>query len=183
MTDEEQNIVYWKQMREGNKQALFDLYNNTYFHLVRFGLKITADDELVKDCVTQLFFQLWDKHARLNEVTQVRSYLFTSLRRMLLDKLDYYSKTDEAISRLSGQDIVEELPYEEIIIRVQQNEEQRKKLYQAIEQLTPKQKELIRLMFFEGLTYEQVAATTAQSIKTAYNTIYEAIKVLRKALK
>jgi RNA polymerase sigma factor (sigma-70 family) len=183
MTDEEQNIVYWQQLRQGNKQALFDLYNNTYFHLVRFGLKITADDELVKDCVTQLFFQLWDKHARLNEVTQVRSYLFTSLRRMLLDKLEYYSKTDEAISRLSGQDVVEELPYEEIIIRVQQNEEQRKKLYEAIEQLTPKQKELIRLMFFEGLTYEQVAATTTQSIKTAYNTIYEAIKILRKALK
>lgn len=183
MTDEEQNIVYWQQLRLGNKQAFFDLYNNTYFHLVRFGLKITADDELVKDCVTQLFFQLWDKHARLNEVTQVRSYLFTSLRRMLLDKLEYYSKTDEAISRLSGQDVVEELPYEEIIIRVQQNEEQRKKLYEAIEQLTPKQKELIRLMFFEGLTYEQVAATTTQSIKTAYNTIYEAIKILRKALK
>jgi len=183
MTDEEQNIVYWQQMREGNKQALFDLYNNTYFHLVRFGLKITADDELVKDSVTQLFFQLWDQHARLNPVMQVRSYLFTSLRRMLLNKLEYYSKTDEAISRLSGEDFVEELPYEEIIIRVQQNEEQRKKLYLAIEQLTPKQKELIRLMFFEGLTYEQVAATTTQSIKTAYNTIYEAIKILRKALK
>ena len=28
--------------------------------------------------------------------------------------------------------------------------------------LTPKQKELIRLMFFDGLTYEQVAATTSQ---------------------
>lgn len=183
MTEEEQNIVYWQQLREGNKQALFDLYNNTYFHLVRFGLKITADDELVKDCVTQLFFQLWDRHTRLNPVTQVRSYLFTALRRMLLDKLDYYSKTDEAINRLSGEDLVEELPYEEIIIRVQQNEEQRKKLHQAIGQLTPKQKELIRLMFFEGLTYEQVAATTSQSIKTAYNTIYEAIKLLRKALK
>lgn len=183
MTDEEQNIVYWHQLREGNKQALFNLYNNTYFHLVRFGLKITADDELVKDSVTQLFFQLWDKHARLNSVVHVRSYLFTSLRRMLLDKLDYYSKTDEAISRLSGEDVVEELPYEEIIIRVQQNEEQRRKLYQAIEQLTPTQKKLIRLMFFEGMTYEQVAATTTQSIKTAYNTIYEAIKLLRKALK
>ncbi len=66
MNEDEQNIQYWEQMRRGDKQALFELYNNTYFHLVRFGLKITANDELVKDCVTQLFFQLWDKHARLN---------------------------------------------------------------------------------------------------------------------
>jgi RNA polymerase sigma-70 factor (ECF subfamily) len=183
MTDEERNILYWQQIRKGNKQALFDLYNNTYFHLVRFGLKITANDELVKDCVTQLFFQLWDKHTRLNEVTHVRAYLFTSLKRMLVEKLVYYSKTDKAISRLSGNDALEELPYEEIIIRVQQNEEMRQKLYKAMELLTPKQKELIRLMFFDGLTYEQVAATTSQSIKTAYNTIYNAIKILRKALK
>ncbi|MBO9632236.1 MAG: sigma-70 family RNA polymerase sigma factor [Chitinophagaceae bacterium] len=183
MTDEEQNIAYWMQIRKGNKQALFDLYNNTYFHLVRFGLKITANDELVKDCVTQLFLQLWDKHARLNEVQQVRAYLFTSLKRMLIDKLIYYSKTDKAINKLKDKELIEELPYEEIIIRVQHDEELREKLHKAIEQLTPKQKELIRLMFFEGLTYEQVAATTEQSIKTAYNTIYNAIKILRKVLK
>lgn len=183
MTDEEQNIAYWQQIRKGNKQALFDLYNNTYFHLVRFGLKITANDELVKDCVTQLFLQLWDKQSRLNEVQQVRAYLFTSLKRMLIDKLIYYSKTDEAISKLKDKELIEELPYEEIIIRVQHDEELRGKLHKAIEQLTPKQKELIRLMFFEGLTYEQVAATTDQSIKTAYNTIYNAIKILRKVLK
>ncbi len=159
------------------------MYNSTYFHLVRFGLKITANDELVKDCVTQLFFQLWDKHTRLNAVTHVRAYLFTSLRRMLLDKLEYHSKTDAAISRLSTKEDHEELPYEEIIIRVQHDEELRQKLYRAMEQLTPKQKELIRLMFFEGLNYEQVAAQTSQSIKTAYNTIYNAIQVLRKVLK
>ena len=31
MTEQEQNIHYWQQLREGNKQALFELYNNTYF--------------------------------------------------------------------------------------------------------------------------------------------------------
>lgn len=183
MTDEEQNILYWQQLRNGDKQALFELYNNTYFHLVRFGLKITANDELVKDCVTQLFFQLWDKHAKLNPVTHVRAYLFTSLRRMLIDKLEYHSKTAAAIGRLLQKDDAEELPYEEIIIQVQRDDELRKKLYSAMEQLTPKQKELIRLMFFEGLNYEQVAERTTQSIKTAYNTIYNAIKLLRKLLK
>lgn len=183
MKEEELHIQYWERLRKGDKQALFELYNSVYFHLVRFGLKITANDELVKDCVTQLFFQLWEKHAKLQAVTQVRAYLFTSLRRMLLDKLEYYSKTVAAISRLSVKEEQEELPYEEIIIRVQHDEELRQRLYRAMEQLTPRQKELIRLMFFEGLTYEQVAAQTSQSIKTAYNTIYNAIQVLRKILK
>lgn len=183
MTDEEQNTLYWQAMREGDKQAFFSLYNNTYFHLVRFGLKITANDELVKDCVTQLFFQLWEKRDKLNPVTHVRAYLFTSLRRMLLDQLTHYSKIDKAISSFADKEDPSELSYEEIIIRVQHNEELKQKLHKAIAQLTPRQTELIRLIFFEGLTYEEVAAQTAQSIKTAYNTVYNAIKLLRKLLK
>lgn len=183
MTEEEQNRYYWQKMREGDRDAFFFLYNNTYFHLVRFGLKITAKDELVKDCVTQLFFQLWGRHSTLNEVTNVRAYLFTSLRRMMLDQLSYHSKMNAAIAHFAEKEDPSELSYEEVIIGVQQDEELKKKLYHALEQLTPRQKELIGLVFFEGLTYEQVAARTDQSIKTAYNTIYNAIKLLRKMLK
>jgi RNA polymerase sigma-70 factor (ECF subfamily) len=102
---------------------------------------------------------------------------------MLLDQLTHHSKIDAAISKFANKEDTNELSYEEIIIRVQHNEELKKKLHKAIEQLTPRQTELIRLIFFEGLTYEQVAAQTAQSVKTAYNTVYNAIKLLRKLLK
>jgi RNA polymerase sigma-70 factor (ECF subfamily) len=183
MTDEEQNRLYWDRIREGDKSSFFSLYNNTYFHLVRWGLKITANDELVKDCVTQLFFQLWDKRNKLNPVTNVKAYLFTALRRMLIDQLGYHSKIDAAISRLADEESINELSYEEIVVGVQRDEEMKKKLHHALQQLTPRQTELIRMIFFEGLTYEEVAAKTNQSIKTAYNTIYNAIQLLRKLLK
>jgi len=42
---------------------------------------------------------------------------------------------------------------------------------------------LIQLKFFEGLSYEQIADRTSQTVKTAYNTVYDAIKMLRKILK
>lgn len=184
MTGEENNnIVYWEGIRKGNKQSFFDLYNNTYFHLVRFGLKITANDELVKDSVTQLFLQIWEKRHRLNAVTQVRAYLFTALRRMLVDQLEYHAKIETAIQRMGQQEAASELPYEEIIVRVQQDEELKRKLYHALQQLTPRQKELIDLMFFEGYSYQQIADHTSQSVKTVYNTMYAAIKLLRELLK
>ena len=110
MTGEENNIACWEGIRKGNKQAFFDLYNNTYFHLVRFGLKITANDELVKDSVTQLFLQIWEKRQRLNAVTQVRAYLFTALRRMLIDQLEYHAKIETAIERMGRQEAASELP-------------------------------------------------------------------------
>ena len=183
MSQEEDNRLYWEQVRHGDKEALFALHNNTYFHLIRFGLKCCADDELVKDCVNQLFLNLWDKRARLPAVEQVRSYLFTSLRHYLHDQQTYTARTDAAAQHMASEGEWSELSYEEIIIRVQHDEELKRKLHLALQQLTPRQTELIRLKFFEGLSYEQIAAQTEQTIKTAYNTVYDAIKVLRKMLK
>lgn len=183
MNDEELNLLYWEQLREGNKEALFELYNNTYFHLVRFGLTMSGNDELVKDCVMELFLKLWDKHSQLGVVVNVKSYLFTSFKRMLIDQKNYSLKTDVAINTFHKKKELEDLSYEEIIISVQDDEQLKRKLFKAMKQLTPRQKELIRLKFFEGLTYEQVAVQTSQNIKTAYNTIYNAIQVLRKLLK
>jgi RNA polymerase sigma factor (sigma-70 family) len=181
LVEEERNS--WEEMRLGNKQALFELYNNMYFHLIRFGLKITADDELVKDCVNQIFLNFWDKRARLQPVDNVKSYIMTSLKRCILDQINYLDKTSVAILKMGAEDDGNELSYEEIIIRVQQDDELKRKLQTAIQQLTPRQMELIQLKFFDGLTYEQIADRTSQSIKTSYNTIYDAIKSLRKLLR
>jgi len=183
MSYEEDNSTYWERLRAGDKQALFALYNNTYSHLLRFGLKLCGSDELVKDCITQLFLQLWNRYATLRPVTNVPAYLFTALKRQLLDQLAYQSKIHAAIHRMTDQEAERELSYEEIIIQVQCDEELKQRLQQAMKTLTPRQIELVRLKFFEGLTYEQIAAQTSQTVKTAYNTIYDAIKALRKVLK
>jgi len=175
--------TYWEQMRLGDKQALFELYNSMYFHLIRFGLKINADDELVKDCVNQVFLNLWDKRARLVPVDNVKSYLMTSLKRCMLDQLAYLDKMSVAVTNMTAGAVQNELSYEEIIIQLQDNDEMRNKLRLAIAKLTPRQMELIQLRFFEGLSYEQIAEKTSQTVKTAYNTIYDAIKTLRKLLK
>ncbi|MET3112494.1 RNA polymerase sigma factor (sigma-70 family) [Pedobacter sp. CG_S7] len=180
---EEDDRHYWGKMRLGDKQALFELYNNMYFHLIRIGLKINADDELVKDCVNQVFLNLWDKRERLPAVENVKSYIITSLKRCMLDQLDYLHKTNTALNKMGAEEDWNELSYEEIMINVQQDEDLKRKLTLAIQQLTPRQMELIELKFFEGLSYDQIAEKTALTVKTAYNTIYDAIKTLRKLMK
>lgn len=182
MLFKEDNSNYWDQMRAGDKTALFELYNELYFHLIRFGLKINPDDELVKDCVNQVFLNLWDKRARLPEVENVKAYLMTMLRRTILDQLLYVNRTNNALNRMIAEEDGNELSYEEIMIRLQQDDDLKLKLKLAIAKLTPRQMELIQLKFFEGLSYEQIAVRNAQTVKTAYNTIYDAIKMLRRLL-
>ena len=183
MPVEDEDINNWDKMRLGDKQALFELYNKMYFHLIRFGLKINPDDELVKDCVNQIFLNIWDKRERLQAVRQVKSYLMTSLRRCMLDQLAHTDKMQAVFNQMGTEENWNELSYEEIIIKVQIDQEVKDKLGLAIKQLTPRQIELIQLKFFDGLSYDQIAERTSQTVKTAYNTIYDAIKTLRKLLK
>lgn len=179
--DDERN--FWEKMRSGDQQALFELYSLMYFHLIRFGLKISPDDELVKDAVNQIFLNLWEKRSRLPSVDNVKAYLMTTLRRCILDQLFYLNRTNTALGKMIAESGDEEASYEEILIRGQQDDDVKKKLGLAIQQLSPRQMELIRLKFFEGLSYEQIAEKTSQTIKTSYNTIYDAIRILRRILK
>ena len=183
MDQDQMNRELWREIKEDNQQSLFDLYDANYFHLVRFGLKIVPQDEVVKDTIMALFFKLWDNRNKLSDVSNVKSYLFTSLKRSLLDKIANDAKISQAIKAYCDQESSEELAYEEIIILAQEDEALRNKLSSAIKQLTPRQTELIRLKFYEGLSYDEVALQTSQSIKTAYNTIYNAIQTLRNQLK
>jgi RNA polymerase sigma-70 factor (ECF subfamily) len=74
---------------------------------------------------------------------------------------------------------MEELPYEEYIIRLQSDELTRHKLLKALEKLTDREKELLRLRFFEDLDYDAISLQCGITKRTAYNIIYHALQVLK----
>lgn len=150
---------------------------------MRYGLSVCGDDELTKDCINQLFLKLWDRRAKLDEVREVRGYLFSALRRQILDELAYSKRLDQALIHKLERDPESDLSYEEILILVEKDQEMKKKIELALQQLTPRQLELIQLRFYEGLSYEEIAKKFNHSVKTSYNIIYDAIKSLKKILK
>ena len=69
--------------------------------------------------------------------------------------------------------------YEELLITFQRSEEKKEQLRGALTKLTKKQLEIIKLKFFEKLSYAEIAAKTSLAPRTVYNLIYEAIRHLR----
>jgi len=175
--------LLWERMRLGDQDAFFDLYKSLYYDLVNFGIRTCGDAEIAGEAADQVFISLWEKHSQLNRVDNVPAYLRTFLKRKIFRSLERKRKLDAALVNDGAEGVWIELSYEEFIIRVQTDELTRYKLKTALEKLTFRQKQLIHLKFFEGLSYEQIAEQTKQSIKTAYNTIYDALKILRKNLK
>ena len=61
-------------------------------------------------------------------------------------------------------------------------EHNREALNKSIESLTPRQRELIYHIFYNGLTYEEASEVLNISKKTAYNLVLRSINKLRKHL-
>ena len=170
----------WKCMKEGSKEAFLNIYKEHYNILFGYGFSLTRDKELTKDCIQEIFLELWNTRASVNpDVQNIRSYLCTWLRRKtsLTQSRNIKTKDCEEFS----EDKENSQPsYEELLIAFQDNKEQKEKLSRALSHLTQKQLEVIKLKFFENLSYTQIAAKTTLSNRTLYNTIFLAIQQLRK---
>lgn len=170
--------LLWEGIRQKDHQSLTDLYRLMYSDLLNFGILFGHDAPAAKDAVNQIFLELWERAENLAAVSNVRSYLITYLRRKLLRDYEHGSRlTDLPDNELAG-----ERSYEDILISAQQEEHMRQRLKRALDQLTPRQQELIQMRFFQELTNEAISQQTGMHINTVYNTMSLALKTLRQAM-
>lgn len=178
------HTLWWEAMCMGEKDAFLNLYKGLYRSLAGFGLRVYGDSEMVTDTLNQVFLELWEKHDKLPRVEQVESYLRTILKRKILKRIAQEQRLNKAISVIVTEDeALLEMPYEELIVKIQSDELVKNSLLAALEKLTPQQRKLIQLRFYDGLSYEDMAKRTQLTVRTAYNTIYSALKFLRTQLK
>jgi RNA polymerase sigma-70 factor (ECF subfamily) len=80
------------------------------------------------------------------------------------------------------EDIHFEISYETFIIDKQEHAEKTKKVINALEQLSPRQKEIIYLKFYQDLSYEEVSEIMNINYQVARNLLSQAIKAMKKIL-
>jgi RNA polymerase sigma factor (sigma-70 family) len=170
---------YWIRMLEGDQNAFLFIYKKYYKELFRYGFILSKDKELTKDSIQEVFMELWNNASSLTrEVHDIRAYLFTWLRRKI-------NRTISRSIRLntnhlnSLQDHDREPSYEELLIAFQSNQSEKERLRAALDHLTKKQLQIIKMKFFENLSYEEIACRTSISCRTVYNLVYESLQRLR----
>jgi RNA polymerase sigma-70 factor (ECF subfamily) len=153
-----------------------------YDHLFRYGLRMIADRSVSMDCINELFTEVWDRRHRLPEVEQVRGYLFVIFKR----KLSRHVTRRQPVLSLAEEDMLSfphnDSSYEELLIAMQSEEEKKMKVRMALDHLTGRQKELIRLRYYDNLSMEEISEKLQISLRTIYNTMHSAITILRKEL-
>lgn len=172
--------VLWQQLKLNSSLALSAMFDQHAGGLVSYGKLFTSDACLIEDCVQDVFVTIWEKRAGLGDAISVKHYLCSALRRRLLRKLQAQRRTRGSQELLSSPAMPAEDAYETWLLRQQHNEEVKQVLQTLISQLTPQQKRVIYLRFYEHLSYEEVAHLMKLNKRTVYNTCSAALKHLQK---
>ena len=171
----------WDAIRDNDKEAFTTLYKAHYQLLFAEGFRTCGNKDLVKDCIHELFLEIWYNRHKLPPVQHVGAYLKTYLRRKIqreAGKLQHY-----AVADMETRITETERPYEELLILMQSKKEMADKVRAAMQQLSQRQIEIIRMKFFENKSYEEISALTTTTPRTIYNQVYDSLKILRKCLR
>ncbi len=170
----------WKQLKSGDPGALGYFYDTYIDRLFQASLKMTDNRELAKDALQDVFIEVWHYRASIGDVQHTYSYLVKVLKSIILKKVKSKVIINELIEKDQG--IFREENIEEAIISADMATEQKNRLNKAIGQLTSRQKQVVRLRFFEGLTYEQIAARLSMNYQSVNNLAFRAMLSLRRQM-
>jgi len=175
----------WQLLAEGERQGLYECFNIFYEDLYKLGLSLYRDPELVKESIHDLFLELWKIRQKLVTVNNVQQYVITIFKRVLYKTKKGQGYIAYEIDSLeAGEDLllVTEVSYEEVLIASQQNAAIQERLHVALSELSERQKQLIRLKYFEQMSFREIADKTALTERTIYNTLHNAMQLLRKKI-
>ena len=161
----------------GNMAAFSQLYDLHVRILFNYGLKLTLDKELLKDCIHDIFVKLYVKKDELGTIDNLKSYLFISLKNKLCDELRrrmYMSDTAvEEVNAISSMDVEED--YVE--------EEQQKNDFSLVKhllgQLPPRQREALTLYYIEERKYEDICEIMDMNYQSVRNLMHRGLTKLR----
>lgn len=169
----------WRNFKDGDDLAFYKLYDLYADSLLGFGMHLSRDTDLLKDCIHDLFLDLFKYRNTLAYTDNVKFYLFKSLKRKIQKELSKKSVFDSDSDLKIFQ--AETVPsYDDMIIETEIEQENLRALKQAVDKLPVQQKEALFLKFQQDLNYRQIAQIQNISIESARTNIYRAIKALRK---
>lgn len=138
---QEEDFALWNQFLEGDEKAYLYIYKLYAQDMYSYGMLFTANSELVKDCLHDVFVKIHRNRKKLSQVDNIRLYLLKAMKNYLFDVFDkkkelFHNDTIEPV-------FSPEYTIEDKIIRQEELHYQSRKIRQMLESLTPRQKEVL----------------------------------------
>ncbi len=166
----------WRKFKQGDRHSFSQIYHDYYSDLYRYGYKILNDSDQTRDCIQNFFLYLWEKRENLGELDTIQYYLIKSFRRHVFKFIEREKRLEEfsIISTIQNPNIV--FSREEIIIQKENNEALCNYVVDLLNNLSPRQREIIYLKYYVGLEYKQIAHILSINYQSVLNSLQRAFK-------
>jgi len=157
----------WRLFINGDMHAFNLIYSNHYQMLHNFGIKFLPPSE-IEDAIHDTFLNLLNYKKSLAEVNNVKAYLFKCLRNQIF-KIKKLSKLEFSLIEGTIQSEVETHDKEKALIE----------LKKIIKQLSPREREIVYLKYFQHFNNKEIADLLDIKYQTVRNILANAIIKLR----
>jgi RNA polymerase sigma factor (sigma-70 family) len=171
--------MLWSKFLEGDTQGLSLIFMRYSSFLFDYGCRFTTDQDLVKDCIQEVFCTLIRTHKNLSDTDNVKLYLLKSVKRGIIRELK--NSVNKPMS-LDDHDYSFNLVWSENLENqiTELAEEKMLLIADAMNSLTERQKEAIYLRFNRGLEYEEISSLLSLNYQSSRALIHRAIEKLRE---
>ena len=167
-------------LRAGNSQAMSTLYDRYAGLVYSVAFNILHSNGDAEELTQDIFISLWQKDSYQAGRGSLKSFLALLARHRAIDKLRKRKTAQNFLDR--WQLYLHESSAELMPLEDAQDREQQEKLQQALSQLSPEQREILTLNFFEGLSRAQIAERLDLPVGTVKSRVRLAFVKLKRLL-
>ncbi len=166
-----------EKLKDGDDLAFEELYTSYKEPATRFCNSILKDIEESENIVQEVFIKIWNRKSLINPELNFTSYLFTIIKNRVFDYMKEVKKNE--LLREKFWDNIVDYKTEDAELK----EERFIKVKEAVDNLSVKRREIIKLNYDEGKSYEEIANQLNISKNTVKNQLVKAKQVIRRQLK
>ncbi|MCF2505218.1 sigma-70 family RNA polymerase sigma factor [Dyadobacter sp. CY107] len=168
--------VLWQQLKDGSELALGALIRQYFNPLLNYGLKFIRDEAFVKDCVQEVFIEIWNRRERVTVPDSVRAYLLSSVRkRVLREAYRQQILREEEPADLENNGHFVEFSPEWILIENETLAQTKERIEKVLSMIPKRQREVIYLRYYQNLERDEIAEimnVNPQSVSNLLQTAY-----------
>jgi len=173
----------WEEFKKGEKQALSHIYFSHVERLFRYGKKFSSDNDLIKDTIQDLFFDLIRNKSNLGCTDHIYFYLVKSFRRRLFKNMESIRKRENRLGNgeFPEANITYSIEYE--LINKEELTTKEKLIQKGLSELSPKQREILYYRYTCDFEYEQICELMSIKYDSARKMVFRALQSLKLHLK
>ncbi|CCZ09724.1 MULTISPECIES: RNA polymerase sigma factor [Culturomica] len=163
-------------LKRGEKKGLQLLFHKFYKPLVMYAMKYVHRQDEAEDMVQEVFIKFWEKNSFISVASQLKAYLYQAVRNHCLNYLEKNAnhRLENSFERI---EITEEEMSEEAIWNLRMEE-----IYQEINNLPPRSREIFIAIVFHNKKYKEIAGELNISVNTVKTILSRAMLTLKNNL-